>query len=55
MHVHATIAALADTVHALALRDGYEALRNAAQVMKRHDIAMAAGRVVCEVDQPGAR
>ena len=50
-HVHATIAALPDTVHALALRDGYEALRNAAQVMKRHDIEVAAGRAVCEVDQ----
>lgn len=50
-HVHATIAALPDTVHALALRDGYEALRHAAQVMKRHDIAVAAGRAVCEVDQ----
>ena len=51
-HVHATIAALADTVHALALRVGYQALRNAAQAMKRHDIAVAAGWAVCEVDQP---
>ncbi len=50
-NVHAMIVALPNTVHALALRDGCEALRNAAQMMKRHDIAVAAGRAVCEVDQ----